>query len=161
AIGRVALFADGSVRQLMPQALDEKTRRALIDRSDSQKVDWTRVPVFSGNFMALNLNHESWNIVRQAQATPEQYRWRLRLSEKACQLRPENRNLLNTLGVAQYRVGRFREALLTLTQSNQLNIEQFKRSIPEDLAFLAMSHHQLGQREQALSDLGRLREIMK
>ena len=52
--------------------------------------------------------------------------------------------MLNTLGVAQYRVGEYEEALNTLRQSDRLN-----GGIPEDLAFIAMSLHQLDEKEQA------------
>ena len=45
----------------------------------------------------------------------------LRWSEAACRLYPGNGNFLNTLGVAQYRVGQYEKARSTLTRSNQLN----------------------------------------
>jgi hypothetical protein len=67
---------------------------------------------------------------------------------------------LNTLGVAQYRTGKHAEALATLTRSEPLNTQQYKGSIPADLAFLAMAHFQLGQKEQAARVLSRLRERM-
>jgi hypothetical protein len=44
-----------------------------------------------------------------------------------------------------------------LVRSNKLR----KESDPSGLAFLAMSQHQLGQKEQAQATLARLREVMK
>jgi hypothetical protein len=45
------------------------------------------------------------------------------------------------LGVAQYRMGRYREAVATLVESEKLNAVAFQGSHPEDLAFLAMAQH--------------------
>jgi hypothetical protein len=65
------------------------------------------------------------------------------------------------MGIAQYRVGQYKEALETLTQSDQLNTVRFNSSIPGDLAFLAMAQHRLGHQEPAQAALQRLREAMK
>ena len=48
-----------------------------------------------------------------------------------------------------------------MTQSDKLNAARFKRSLPDDLAFLAMTQFQLGQKAEAAATLGRLREGMK
>jgi uncharacterized protein HemY len=85
-----------------------------------------------------------------------------RPAESACNLarNPDNGEYLNTLGVAQYRVGQYQQAVETLSRSNKLNTRRFQTSVPGDLAFLAMAHHQLGQKEQAQDYLKRLREAM-
>jgi Flp pilus assembly protein TadD len=57
---------------------------------------------------------------------------------------------LNTLGVAQYRVGQYQTALDTLLRADKMN-----QGIPEDVAFLAMAHHRLGHKEQAQAALKR------
>ena len=44
-------------------------------------------------------------------------------AEAACQHEPDKGALLNTLGVAQYRTGHYREAVATLTRSERLNWE--------------------------------------
>ena len=72
-------------------------------------------------------------------------------------MRPDNLNYLNTLGVAYYRVGEYQDAIDKLERCDKLRTE----SIPDDLAFLAMAQHQLGQKEQARATLERLRQIMK
>src|SRR5262245_4164803 len=52
----------------------------------------------------------------------------------------------NTLGVAYYRAGRYREAVTTLRP----NLEgQGDAGLASDLYFLAMSHHRLGEAERA------------
>jgi serine/threonine protein kinase/WD40 repeat protein len=68
------------------------------------------------------------------------------MAQKAVQLAPQSPLCRNTLGVALYRAGRYREAIEALRS----NLEgQFDRFLPWDLYFLAMSHHQLGQRDKA------------
>jgi hypothetical protein len=68
----------------------------------------------------------------------------------------DSRPYLTTHGMAQYREGNYHAALDALTRADQLN-----KGIPVDLAFLAMTQHQLGQKEQVQASLTRLREIMK
>jgi tetratricopeptide (TPR) repeat protein len=107
------------------------------------------------------LNSVSWQVVRQLGQSLDAYRRALRQAEVACRLTPQNGDYLNTLGVAQYRLGQYKEALETLTRSDQLNAPKNKGSIPADLAFLAMAQHRLGQKEQAQAILARLQEAMK
>ncbi len=92
---------------------------------------------------------------------PEAYRLALMQAVAACQLEPGNGALLNTLGVAQYRSGHYREAVATLTQSDRLNSGGALGSQPADLAFMALAHHRLGESNQARTALGRLRALMK
>ena len=89
------------------------------------------------------------------------YRKALRYSEEACQLEPENGDLLNTLGVAYYRVGNYEKALDVLARSDKINALRDKGSHPADLAFLAMAHQQLGHAKEAEAQLQLLRERMK
>ena len=49
------------------------------------------------------------------------YRKALRYSEEACQLEPENGDLLSTLGVAYYRAGNYEKALDVLSRSDKIN----------------------------------------
>jgi len=46
-----------------------------------------------------------------------------------------------------------------LTQTDKLNATK-EGSHPADLAFLSMTQHQLGKKDQAKATLGRLREVM-
>jgi eukaryotic-like serine/threonine-protein kinase len=73
--------------------------------------------------------------------------WRaaLPLAQKAVQLAPTALHR-NTLGLAYYRAGRYREAVEAL----QLNLkDQVDWGLAYDLYFLAMSHHQLGESARA------------
>jgi tetratricopeptide (TPR) repeat protein len=89
------------------------------------------------------------------------YRNALRYSEEASRLQPEDGSFLTTLGVAYYRVGNYEKALDVLARSDQINALKDKGSRPNDLAFLAMAHQQLGHAKEAEAKLKLLRERMK
>ena len=86
----------------------------------------------------------SWAIVRQPYLNAFQYRFALLQAEHARRLAPDEGRHRTTLGAAQYRDGRYRDALATLTRADQLN-----ENPPIDLAFLAMAQHRLGQPQGA------------
>ena len=81
------------------------------------------------------------------------YRKALRYSEEACQLEPKNGNLLTTLGMAYYRAGNYEKALDTLLRSDAINKTERWRAHFENLAFLAMTHQQLGHTKEAQAEL--------
>jgi eukaryotic-like serine/threonine-protein kinase len=68
------------------------------------------------------------------------------LAEKAVRLQPGSAVYRNTLGVAHYRAGRYREAIETLRPN--LHGQQ-DWALAFDLYFLAMSHHGLGEAARA------------
>jgi tetratricopeptide (TPR) repeat protein len=98
----------------------------------------------------------SWAVIRQRYLNALQYDFALRQAETACRLAPEQGKYVTTLGAAQYRAGRYKEALATLTKADQLD-----QGSPAVLAFLAMTQHRLNQAEKAKTTLGRLREVMQ
>jgi WD40 repeat protein/serine/threonine protein kinase len=121
------------------------------------------------------LDEAAWKAVKSAGRKAEDYRLALRQAQAACAIQPENGGLLTTVGAAQYRQGRFADAVATLTRSEKIN-SQLSKTInlfpdlgsrlagpraPADLGFLAMAHYQLGHREQAQSYLERLRELVE
>lgn len=61
----------------------------------------------------------------------------------------------STLGAVLYRAGRFNEAIGRLEEGIRL---RGGVSLPQEWAFLAMTHHRLGHRDEALRWLDRLRE---
>jgi tetratricopeptide (TPR) repeat protein len=70
----------------------------------------------------------------------------LPLAQKAARLKPGHPVCVNTLGVAYYRDGRYREAVDTLRP----NLErQTDADLAHDLFFLAMAHHRLGEAARA------------
>jgi tetratricopeptide (TPR) repeat protein len=107
------------------------------------------------------LNNLAWELVKLPGGELSGYRKALRYGEAGCQLEPENGNLLNTLGVACYRVGNYEKALDVLSRSDKINALRDKGSLPADLAFIAMAHQQLGHAKEAEAELQLLRERMK
>ena len=87
------------------------------------------------------------------------YEEALRQSQAAVELQPDNGMYLNTLGVAQYRVGDYQAALATLTRSEQLNSKVFDGSSPPDLVFMAMVNQQLGNTDQAREQLQQVHQL--
>jgi Tol biopolymer transport system component len=108
---------------------------------------------------AYALNEASWAVVRKPGADAAAYQRALRHAEAACGLQPKASNYRNTLGVAQYRAGRYRQALDTL-QPEPLH-SKTNGSSPDDLAFLAMAQHRLGKAVDAQATLVRLRKVMQ
>jgi WD40 repeat protein/tRNA A-37 threonylcarbamoyl transferase component Bud32 len=105
-------------------------------------------------------NEAAWNVVKNRDAGKDAYARALRQAEAAVHLAPEAGYILNTLGVAQYRMGRYADALATLTKSEKLNAAQIGWQ-PADLAFLAMTQHRLGKKDEAKATLDRLGKVMK
>jgi WD40 repeat protein len=120
---------------------------------DAQGGEWALPPV--------QLNDLAWKVVRQQGLDAEAYQEALRQAEEACRVEPDNGLYLNTLGVAQYRVGQYREALDTLTRSGRLNWVRFLGAHPADVAFTALTQHRLGLGEQARETRARLRALVK
>jgi WD40 repeat protein/Flp pilus assembly protein TadD len=110
---------------------------------------------------AEQLNLQSWMVVRSAECSSKQYARALLQAEEACDLQPENGLALNTLGVAQYRMGKYQEALATLTRSEKINRTAAGRSAPSDLAFLCLAQHRLGMKQQALETFVRFQRTMR
>jgi tetratricopeptide (TPR) repeat protein len=120
--------------------------------------------------------------VSQADQDLEHYTIALGWAEEAVRHDPDNAQILNTLGVAQYRVGAYDKALATLTRSDELDrrpdasrngsstsapASQPVRSGAADLfhpanaAFIAMAQFKLGHVDEAKASLARLRELMR
>jgi WD40 repeat protein/tRNA A-37 threonylcarbamoyl transferase component Bud32 len=106
------------------------------------------------------LNQASWAVVSKPDTSADAYRHALLQAEEACWLESQNGNYLNTLGVAQYRLGQYQAAVETLARSEKLNTTPADGPNPSDLAFLAMAQYQLDRKEQARTTLARLREAL-
>jgi tetratricopeptide (TPR) repeat protein len=107
------------------------------------------------------LNNASWTIVLKPNADASAYRLALCLAEEACRLAPDEANILNTLGLAQYRVGQYQQAVKTLTQAERLEMVRSHNSSRDNLAFLAMAHYRLGRTAEAREYLDRAWELSK
>jgi hypothetical protein len=123
------------------------------------------------------LNAVAIGSVNRPGQDPDAYRRAQCLAEAALRLAPPEYHFYNTdrprtvLGIAQYRLGRYREALESL-QRAQAEHTALAKSSPSLLSFpsgelppwnyavMAMAHFQLGEQDQARALLGRLREVM-
>jgi Flp pilus assembly protein TadD len=131
-----------------PGTLDEADREFALQAAQSHPED------------PRLLNDVAWNMVKFRNAGKGDYALALRQAEAAVRLAAEDNSFLVTLGVAQYRAGRYADALATLTKSEKLNATK-EGSRPLYLDFLAMTQHQLGKKDEAKATLARLREALK
>ncbi len=158
-----SLFATGMLRAEAIQSLrdnprlSETLRQAALTLAEHSRLD------------PQALNSVSWAVVRQPDGSGDAYGRALLQAEEACRLEPDNGNYLNTLGVAQYRLGQYQAAVETLARSDIppegtasfLLLAGTRLGRPAgSLAFLAMAQYQLGRKEQAQATLTRLREAM-
>jgi tetratricopeptide (TPR) repeat protein len=152
-VGRVAsLYNELHNREEVLTALRKEPALSELDRALANQAAQT-LSEHPGT-----LNDIAWNVIKCRNASKDAYARALSYAETAVRLAPEEGHILNTLGVSQYRVGRYTEALTTLTKSEKLNA---KGAYPDDLAFLAMTQHQLGKKSEAKATLDRLRQVMK
>jgi WD40 repeat protein/serine/threonine protein kinase len=98
----------------------------------------------------------SWTVVRQPYLNEFQYRFALRQAETAYRLAHGPGKYQTALGAAQYRAGKYPDALATLEEADRL-----QPGTPAGLAFLAMTQYQLEQKEQARAALARLRQAVQ
>jgi WD40 repeat protein len=155
-----ALFMEGLLREEVLAALRRASALSESDRAFALRAAETH------GEDAGALNEKAWKVVTARGAARDAYTRALRRAEAALRAAPADGPILNTLGVAQYRAGRYAEAERTLNRSNQLSLDQLKKKMgvgpsPEDLAFLAMAQYQLGKKKEAEETLTQLRVIMK
>jgi tetratricopeptide (TPR) repeat protein len=106
-------------------------------------------------------NRASRDVARRPGAGASAYRLALQRAEIACRLMPFEGPYRTTLGMAQYRLGQYREALTTLTRADELNREARGGPVPADLALLAMTCYRMRETDRARASLRRLRETIQ
>ena len=95
------------------------------------------------------LNQRSWEVVRTPYGDPDGYAQALADALTAVRDSRGNRNIVNTYGVALYRVGAFEAARLTLERNLQRWDDPLGGPAVYDRVFLAMAYSQLGDQENA------------
>jgi serine/threonine protein kinase/WD40 repeat protein/tetratricopeptide (TPR) repeat protein len=95
--------------------------------------------------LALCCNNRAWELANGPEPRRDLDR-ALASIRRAVALAPSEATFLNTLGVVQYRVCQYAEAIATLERSLAAGRGQTDAF---DLFFLAMAHHRLGHRDQA------------
>jgi serine/threonine protein kinase/WD40 repeat protein len=123
----------------LKSAEDEATEKAR------RVIETRRLALASRPDSADANNQLAWAILTAPEALRDTAK-ALALAERASELDPGDLAIRNTLGVAFYRAGRHREAADTLGPNLARQKEKFLAS---DLYFLAMCHHQLGEKALA------------
>jgi serine/threonine protein kinase/tetratricopeptide (TPR) repeat protein len=95
--------------------------------------------------IALAFDNLAWLLANAPDPSYRDAKRALRLSKEAVRLAPNDGDFRNTLGVAHYRVGNWKEAIVALQQAVELS----KGGNVGDWYFLAMAHWQLGNQEEA------------
>lgn len=106
------------------------------------------------------LNSDAWAVVRFPNRSHDEYASVLRLSKRACELRPANFAFVNTLAFAHLRIGQYHEAQEAALRAIDLRTRQNAREDPTDLFVLALARLKLGDSTQALADFQRARQLM-
>jgi tetratricopeptide (TPR) repeat protein len=91
----------------------------------------------------------------------EVYRAALAKAQQANGCEPNAPTILDILGVAQYRVGLYEEALKTFKRVAELKANEGEVRSPFTLAFTAMALHRLGRVGEAKSTLEEMRALHK
>jgi WD40 repeat protein/Flp pilus assembly protein TadD len=146
-----SLFA----RPLRKADVIDYLKNALTIRPRARQLALSLVDGYHEETKPETYHRASWALVRQPYLNAVQYRFALLQAEHACRLAPDRQEYRIGLGAARYRARHYREAVETLGTADQLD-----KDSPAVLAFLAMSHHRLGQQEQARANLARLHKLL-
>jgi predicted Zn-dependent protease len=109
---------------------------------------------------ASALDGASRSVAARAGAADSAYRRALEGAKAVCRLQPYRRAFQVTLGMAEYRLGRYAEALEILTRADPTEYGDDAASESTRLAFLAMAEHRLGRKDRAAATLAQLREVL-
>jgi WD40 repeat protein/serine/threonine protein kinase/tetratricopeptide (TPR) repeat protein len=98
-----------------------------------------------GKPSAEELNTFAWAIVSRSGASVDTARLASEMAKKAVELNPGAGHMWNTLGIAQYRAGKWKDAIAALDKSRELR----KGGDGFDWFFLALAHWQLDSKDEA------------
>jgi tetratricopeptide (TPR) repeat protein len=106
------------------------------------------------------LKSACWAVVRQPGAAASRYEQALGWAEEACRIRPREPAYQTMKGMAQYRAGKYKQALATLSQPQQMR-RAFNDYYPYiNRAFRIMARYQLGQKKEAVESYHQEMEVM-
>jgi eukaryotic-like serine/threonine-protein kinase len=127
-------------------AVDPKVYEPVIADLETALANKPEQPRLRG-MMARFYNEYAWNLANApgSSRNPERS---LTLARRSVELAPKQAMYINTLGVAQYRLGQYTEAIATLDRSLAAGHGAHDGY---DLFFQAMSHWQLGDKPKALT----------
>jgi len=130
--------------------LEGSVRRVALQIADARRWEDTD-----------KLRKESREITSSPDADTKVYRIALEKAELANRLGPNDQSTLVTLGVAQYRVGAYENALETLRNAKKLRADSSREDDPTTVAFMAMTYNRLGRAEDAQITMDHLRSLFE
>lgn len=129
------------------ETLDESVRKVAL------QIAYTRLREYARGLLFV-----SSQVLILPDRDIDEYRVALEKVEKAKESTPDEPIAQALLGVAQYRVGAYEDALETLRRCGKTSMGYIDRATA---AFTAMALHQLGQQEEAKASLEKLRDLCK
>ncbi len=151
----VALLGHLFVQPLAKADVIESVQSSPLMSSATRQAALASVERFREESNPDRYHEAARQIVRRPLAPALLHQQALRQARTAFRLAPEKTTFLTTLGIAQYRLGQFPDALTTLQRADKLH-----QGDPADVAFLALCYHRLGQTDKAQETLQRLRQIL-
>src|SRR5262249_26365047 len=91
------------------------------------------------------LNFTAWDLVSPPGRPQEEYDMGLMYARRVVELAPKEGNFVNTLALAEYRVGHWADAIAVSGRS----IELYRGVSASDWFFLAMAHWRTGNKDEA------------
>jgi tetratricopeptide (TPR) repeat protein len=126
------------------RAIDEPIRKVALQIIDTRQWEYGEKLLNEAGQVLLSPDHDR-----------DEYRAALEKIQQAEGLMPDSPIVPITLGIAQYRLGAYENALETLNRCGTTSIAYFDRAAA---AFTAMTLHQLGRFEEAKTSLEGLRD---
>ena len=145
----------GLINRVVPEAdLDTETRNwaALLAQKSPVALQIAKARLWEE---VIKIDREIFELVRSPGGDIEAYRLALGKAEMANRLEPNDLFTLAMLGLAQYRVGEYQDALTTLIKCEKMRVDAHLEPGPGRVSFMAMALHQLGREEEARAALNR------
>ena len=137
---------DQAITDLIKAILvDPEYARSCAIRGDLDKAlaDFTKAIELNPDFY-VRYNHLAWLLVTCPNTKLRDPNQALEMAKKVVDVAPKEGFVWNTLGVAQYRAGNWKDAIEALNKSIEL-----RQGDSFDFFFLAMAHWQLGDQDEA------------
>ncbi len=144
-----ALFIEGTSREDVVQSIHDRAGLSFDVRAKALSLAqmWPDSP--------MAMNSRSWSVAKESGRSDRDYARALRQAQGAVNAQPGNPAFLNTLGAALYRSRRLSEAVGRFEEGIKLRSGSGDAF---DWVFLAMAHHRLGHRDEALPWLDLIRD---
>ena len=130
--------------------LDEPVRKVALQIANSRKIEDVEMLVKQG-----------WEVVNSPDKDIDVYKSIVDKAQKVARSESKNYSILRTLGVGQYRIGAYNEALETLNNAEKIRTDNNLEPDPYNMAFIAMSQYKLDQVEDGTSVINTFRESLE